>query len=222
MKTSAVVPVFNEERTIRKVLETLVSSNLIDDVVVVNDSSTDNSLKEIRSIKSKKIGVISLKKNVGQSDAYKIGIASTKADLIFFCDGDLNDFHTQHIEQILTPIIQGNKGLSVGLRDYGKLRNFFYKKGFYPVISGEGAIPYDIFNEAKKDPLMKKYCMTLVLNEHCQSRGIPVYKQIMEGVSHTTKLKKWDNGFLLLIKEIFEIAFTLLALKTRRIINSIR
>lgn len=42
MKVTAVVPVYNEENTIANVLSVLTSHNGIDDVIVVDDGSTDN------------------------------------------------------------------------------------------------------------------------------------------------------------------------------------
>jgi len=66
MKTTTIVPVFNEEKTIKKVLAVLNRSRLIDEIIVVNDASTDNSLNEIKKIKSKKLRLISLKKNLGK------------------------------------------------------------------------------------------------------------------------------------------------------------
>ncbi|MBW2105836.1 MAG: glycosyltransferase [Deltaproteobacteria bacterium] len=75
MKTTAIVPIFNEEKTIRNILFTLNNSELIDEIVVVDDSSTDNSLEEIKSFEremSKKLKVISLKKNLGKGDAVRI------------------------------------------------------------------------------------------------------------------------------------------------------
>ena len=84
MKITAIVPVFNEEKTIKNVLTTLIKSKIIDDIIVVNDASTDGSLKKIKSLKSKKLKIISLKKNLGKSDAVKIAIKNLKTEILFF------------------------------------------------------------------------------------------------------------------------------------------
>ena len=81
MKTTAIVPVFNEEKTIKKVLAVLDSSKLIDEIIVVNDASTDNSLNEIKKVKSKKLRLISLRKNVGKSGAVKIAAKNLETDV---------------------------------------------------------------------------------------------------------------------------------------------
>ena len=51
---SIVIPMYNEERTIRKVLDSLPNHILIE-IIVVNDHSTDNSLHEIEIVQSLEI-----------------------------------------------------------------------------------------------------------------------------------------------------------------------
>ncbi len=41
---TVVIPVFNEEKTIEDVLKLVSYSNLVNEIVIVNDFSTDNSL----------------------------------------------------------------------------------------------------------------------------------------------------------------------------------
>ena len=48
---SAVVPIYNEEKTVGLVLDTLISSNLFSQIICINDGSTDKSLEEDIQIK---------------------------------------------------------------------------------------------------------------------------------------------------------------------------
>ena len=50
-KISVIVPAYNEEKTVGKVLDVLTSSNIPDEVICVNDGSTDNTSNEIRKYK---------------------------------------------------------------------------------------------------------------------------------------------------------------------------
>ena len=49
MKLSVIVPVFNEENTIVQLLKKLVVVNEVNEVIIVDDGSTDTTLKQIKS-----------------------------------------------------------------------------------------------------------------------------------------------------------------------------
>ena len=132
---------------------------------------------------------------------------------MFFCDGDLRNFRKEHIEQLLKPLQRGEMVMSVGLRDYGPIRNFFYKGGFFPLIAGERALPYSIFKQIMDHPLMKGYGLELVLNDYCKKKNIFIYKSIMKGLKETFKPKKWKKGYYFLAIEMLQIFLTLLRLK---------
>ena len=65
---SAIVPVFNEEKTVKVVVETLLASKLISEVICVNDGSTDKGLEILKSF-GRKIKLIDLKRNHGKGFA---------------------------------------------------------------------------------------------------------------------------------------------------------
>ena len=66
MKISIIIPVFNEEKTISRVLKKILNLKLIwkKEVIVVNDGSTDNTLKIIKKFKPRRI--ISYSQNRGK------------------------------------------------------------------------------------------------------------------------------------------------------------
>ena len=215
MKITAVMPVFNEEKTLLSVLNVINNTEVINEIIVVDDASSDNSRKKINSIKSNKITIISLKKNLGKSDAVKVAVQSTKTDILLFCDADLINLSEEHINQIVRPLIDGKLLMSVGLRDYGLIGNYIYKN-YLPLIAGERAIPYSIFKETMNNPFMKDYALEVVLNDYCKKNSIPIYKNTMKGLKQTVKHKKWKNGAYLLAKEMFQILMVIVMLKIKR------
>lgn len=85
----AVIPAFNEEKNIAKVIaETLLFCQRI---IVVNDFSTDQTLKVLKDINDEKVTIINNKKNLGIGGSMKVGF--TKAleympEIIIKIDGD--------------------------------------------------------------------------------------------------------------------------------------
>ncbi|MGH7245775.1 MAG: glycosyltransferase family 2 protein, partial [Candidatus Levyibacteriota bacterium] len=78
-KVSAIVPIFNEQKTLEAVLTTLVSSSYISEVIVVNDCSTDSSLAKLQKIKG--ITLINLSKNHGKAYAIAKGIEKASSEI---------------------------------------------------------------------------------------------------------------------------------------------
>jgi len=100
MKVSIVSPVFNEElgivefvREVSKVLSVLRESGVEVALVLVNDGSSDNTLKEIKNIKSSiRIEVITLSRNFGHQVAVWAGLESLDGeDFAIVMDSDLQD-----------------------------------------------------------------------------------------------------------------------------------
>lgn len=105
-QVSVVVPVFNEEERVGKVIDTLLKSDLIDEVICINDGSSDKSLEVLKSF-DKKIKLIDFKKNQGKGRAVVAGIKKAKGKFLLFCDSDLINFTLDHISQMLAPILSG-------------------------------------------------------------------------------------------------------------------
>lgn len=103
---SAIVPVFNEEKRVGKVIGTLLKSNLVDEVICINDGSSDKSLEVLRGF-GKKIKLMSFPKNQGKGKAVAMGIREARGEFLLFCDSDLINFTLDHISQMLAPILNG-------------------------------------------------------------------------------------------------------------------
>jgi len=84
MKTCAIIPVYNEERHIKKVIE--ITSKHIIDVLVIDDGSTDNTPNEIAKTP---VRVFRHPKNLGKGEALKSAFKLTKDyEAIIIIDGD--------------------------------------------------------------------------------------------------------------------------------------
>jgi len=85
---SVVIPLYNKENSIISTINSVLNQTYDNfEVIIVNDGSTDNSLKVVQSIKTDRIQIIN-KKNSGVSSARNTGITYSNGLFIAFLDAD--------------------------------------------------------------------------------------------------------------------------------------
>ncbi len=88
MKISVIIPVYNAEKTIKRLLDSIISQTYKKyEIILINDGSTDKTDSIISNYNSSNIKIIS-KVNEGVGIARKIGFENATGDLVFFCDSD--------------------------------------------------------------------------------------------------------------------------------------
>lgn len=131
-KIACVIPAWNEEKNIKKVVEG--AKKFVDYVIVVNDKSSDKTAEiaeEAGAI------VINHPINRGQGAALQSGndyALGLNADIIVHFDGD-DQFLAEEIKDMTCPIEEGRADIVFGSRFLGKETNFpFFKKHIiYPL-----------------------------------------------------------------------------------------
>jgi glycosyltransferase involved in cell wall biosynthesis len=89
IKFSVVIPLFNKEAYVLDTLKSVFNQTYSDyEIIVVDDSSTDNSLKLVEHLNDNRIRIIKHKKNQGLSATRNTGIANARNDHIAFLDAD--------------------------------------------------------------------------------------------------------------------------------------
>jgi glycosyltransferase involved in cell wall biosynthesis len=95
---SIVIPVMNEEQNVRplfqKLSDQLNSLGQIYEVIFVDDGSTDNTFKELKTLHEEYPGtiqVIRFRRNFGKTPALVAGFSRSQGEIIFTMDGDLQD-----------------------------------------------------------------------------------------------------------------------------------
>ena len=103
---SAIIPVFNEEKTVKKVVEVFQNSfDLIDEIICVNDGSTDKSLEILESF-GDRIKLINLKRNKGKGYALAKGVEKSTNELVIFFDADFPNLSKKHIKTLIEPTLK--------------------------------------------------------------------------------------------------------------------
>jgi len=133
MKTYALIPAYNEEKTIEKVVKKVKKMNLTP--IVVDDFSSDNTYEL-----AKRSGAIVLKheKNKGKGEAIKTGFEFLKKndfDYVVLIDADMQ-YSPEEAIKLLTPLKEGKADFVVGYRNWKtipfrhKLGNFVWRNSF--------------------------------------------------------------------------------------------
>ena len=108
MKAIIIIPLYNEEKTIQKVIKDIKSLNIKTDILVVNDKSNDNSLEQIESYKN--IKIINNSQNIGYEKSLEKGIQQAyklKYKFIITLDAD-GEHNTSDIPNILDLLSKEN------------------------------------------------------------------------------------------------------------------
>ena len=114
---SVVIPAFNEDQSIGKVVLD-IDRELVNHVIVVNNNSTDNTVKV--AIEAGAIVLNETRKGYGW--ACLKGIAECKklnTEIIVFLDGDYSDY-PEEIKDVVAPILENDRDLVIGSRVLGK------------------------------------------------------------------------------------------------------
>lgn len=103
---SIIIPAYNEADKIKDTLENIIDINEINEIIVVDDGSSDNTVEIASNIKNDKVKVFKLDKNRGKGYAlnYGLKISMKNADIIGFLDGDLGSSSSE-IKKLITPIL---------------------------------------------------------------------------------------------------------------------
>ncbi len=114
-KIAAIIPAYNEGSRIGNVLKVLSETEILDEIIVVNDGSSDNTSENVR--KFAKIKLLENDKNMGKAYSLQRGIDSTDANILFFCDADLKNLTPKIVTEIIKPVINGQYDMYVGVRN---------------------------------------------------------------------------------------------------------
>lgn len=127
MKLSIIIPVFNEEKTIKSIIikiEKIALEKIEKEIIIINDGSTDTTGKVLVEMleRNDKIIYIHHKENSGKGAAIRSGIKKAKGDYILIQDADL-EYDPYYIPSLIEPILKRTAMVVYGTR-LKRLPNF--------------------------------------------------------------------------------------------------
>lgn len=123
MTLTIVMPVFNERNTIEEILRRVDSVDLVDEIIIVDDGSTDGTRGILQEMQSRFpiIRLILHEKNLGKGAAVRTGIQAATSDLVLIQDADL-EYDPRDYPALLKPMADGVADVVYGSRFLGAPR----------------------------------------------------------------------------------------------------
>lgn len=162
---SIVVPIYNAENYIERCINSIINQNYKNiEIILVNDGSTDNSLKicETFALNDKRIIIIS-QKNMGVSTARNIGINVAKGEYISFVDSD-DTIEDNYIQELVDNSNSGKADVVIcGYNDiYTNNKKIENKLCDNIKLSGKIRNDYIILKKYIKYPVLKIYRLEII------------------------------------------------------------
>ena len=192
LKTTAIIPAYNEELNIGRVLQVLkkaLALRIIDEIIVVDDGSEDETAKAALKFGVK---VIKLRENKGKARAMFEGIKAAKGDVSLFIDGDLINLNVSHVRDLLEPVLEKDNCMTIARFTNGSLTSISHAININ--CSGQRAsrtkVFKNIFETIKKIDKIK-YGVEYVITNRLKRFSIEPIIVEWDSVSQILKEEKW-------------------------------
>ena len=187
MKTTAIICVLNEEKTIKNVVTT-VSDYFFDEVIVINDGSTDKTDEIVRGLTDlHNLKYIPLSENKGKGYAMATGIENAIGELITFIDADMVNLTEEHFSQLITPVFNQEADMVLG-QPTETLIN--YSVNPFKSFTGQRSVLKEDIIPIVDKMKHSRFGVETLINFYYQAEGKKVKYVMLSGLVHPTKFQK--------------------------------
>ena len=208
-KVTCIISAYNEEPRIGNVLKIVSNHNLINQVIVIDDGSTDKTLEVVNKFKN--VELIINKKNMGKTKSVLKGIGKSKNNIVILLDADLIGLTNIEVSNLILPVLNNKVSVSLSLRKNSLL---IFKLIGLDFISGERVFDKHLLgdlNVFKKN--LPSFGFESYMNSILIANKLKIKSVYLKNVSHTRKSKKQVffrgtiNDFKMIIQIIKTIGF---------------
>ncbi|MEA9984432.1 glycosyltransferase family 2 protein [Subtercola sp. RTI3] len=129
MKLSVLMPVYNEQATLQKVLDKVLAiewqPELTVEFVMVDDGSVDLTASILDGIEDDRVTVFHQPTNQGKGAAIRKAVSLATGDYLIICDAD-EEYRPQEIPGLVQPILDGEAKIVYGTRTFGSHTSYSY------------------------------------------------------------------------------------------------
>jgi glycosyltransferase involved in cell wall biosynthesis len=126
MNLTVVMPVYNEEKTVERILSRVLDTPRLLEVIIVDDASTDGTPTVLQGVSDPRVRVVRHSRNRGKGAALRTAFAEIRGDIVVIQDADL-EYDPGEYPRLLGPIEGGLADVVYGSRFTGEThRVLFY------------------------------------------------------------------------------------------------
>lgn len=187
MKVTAIIPAYNEEKRIEKVIDPALKTDMLSNIIVVDDGSEDLTSNIVSKYN---VDLIKMPQNSGKTAAVKEGIkyCKDKSDIIVLLDADLIGLTPNHIKSLILPLLEEQFDMTIGIFKSGRYVTDLAQY-IAPNLSGQRAIKTYLADEILNLEITG-YGIEVALSKLTRKHRLRVENVILENVTHTTKEEK--------------------------------
>jgi len=234
IKLTVIIPVFNEEKTLSKILNEIKYLEKICDleIIIINDGSTDGTKQVIQDNKEFYTNAFNLDENKGKGNAVIEGLKKSSGDYIIIQDADL-EYDPKDIEKFLIKINKNQADCIMGSRFTGNERSVL---NFWHMIGNKFiTLLFNFMNNTAFTDIYCCYCLfhrTLVKPEQLKSKGWGQQAEILTYVVKNSKKiyeiainyngRTYDDGKKIRYYNIFEVIYWMLNAKIKILLKLVK
>lgn len=206
-KISCIIPTYNEGPRIAKVLEAVHGHPMVNEIIVVNDGSKDDTREIVGRFNGVKL--ISHEKNIGKSKAVAHGLIESSGDIIILLDADLIGLTPRYISDLIEPVISGKADVAISIRENSLLIFRMFGLDF---VSGERVFHKELVADHTEDIQklanfgLETYLNRLIIKNGCRIQIVSLKNLISPRKFIKTGFVSGIRGDYLMIKDILKTA----------------
>jgi glycosyltransferase involved in cell wall biosynthesis len=192
---AAILPTFNEELNVSGVLEVLHTSSILDEIILVDDGSSDNTVNILyqAAVHDDRIQVIQHDRNLGKGQAIFSGWAATCAPILLLLDADLKNLTPDHIYALLEPVIDHRADMTLGLFRGGHF-NTDFSHWLTPFLTGQRGLRAELLKFVSREA-SAGYGFEVALTMAAHQNGYRKRFVSLKGVWHPRSEARAERGF---------------------------
>jgi len=192
---AAILPIFNEELNVSGVLEVLHSTGILDEIILVDDGSTDKTFEILNQAAAldQRIRVIHHEQNKGKGQAIFSGWSATCASVLLLLDADLKELSPDHINALLAPVIDHRADMTLGLFQGGHFSTDLSHR-LSPFLTGQRGLRAELLKNISHEAAAGygfEIALTVTASQHNYRTRVVALK----GVWHPSSEFRAERGF---------------------------